>query len=355
MKKTLNKFNGKKVLITGNTGFKGSWLSFWLTLVGAKVFGYSNNIPTNPSLYDNLNLKNFVNQTWGDIRNYNELNNLINKVKPDYIFHLAAQSIVKVSYDDPINTFTTNIVGTLNLLQSLLHYEESVNVIIITSDKSYKNIEQLWGYKENDIFGGDDPYSASKASTEMVIEGYFKSFFLNKKNVKIAVGRAGNVIGGGDWSPFRLVPDAIKSWSKNNTLELRNPNATRPWQHVLEPLSGYLVLANKISNDNKCNLNSFNFGPKFDQNFKVITLLNKLSSNWGNAKISIQKNKSFKESSLLKLNCEKADLYLGWRPILSFDDNVRLTVEWYKEYFINNNISELTKNQIDYYVNLRGD
>jgi CDP-glucose 4,6-dehydratase len=264
---------------------------------------------------------------------------------------------VEISYKQPLDTFTTNIIGTLNLLECLKNYKNKISVVIITSDKSYKNIEQIWGYKENDIFGGTDPYSSSKAATELVLMGYFHSFFQNKNNIRIAIARAGNVIGGGDWSLSRLVPDAIKSWSKNKTLMVRNPNATRPWQHVLEPLSGYLYLAINIHENSKCNLESFNFGPKFDQNYSVKTLLKKASTYWKNSKISIKKIPSFKESSLLKLNCEKADLFLGWKPILTFNDNIFLTIDWYIKYLNGkeDDILEITKKQIDYYVNLRSD
>lgn len=353
MRIKLETYKNKRVLITGNTGFKGAWLSYWLHLIGAKVYGYSINIPTKPSLFNSLNLESKITQKWADVRDKRILSNYIKKIKPDYIFHLAAQSIVKTSFDKPFDTFNVNTFGTLNLLEILRLYSSKVNIVIITSDKSYKNIEQLWGYKEIDAIGGDDPYSASKGATEIIINSYFQSYIKNYKNIHMAVARAGNVIGGGDWSHFRLIPDAIKSWSKNIPLNIRSPNSTRPWQHVLEPLYGYLILGLKISSSKKINGESFNFGPRFDQNFSVMELLKESSYYWKNSSFICKKNKSFKESSLLKLNCEKAALLLDWEPTLNFKDTIRLTFEWYRAFIEKKNMEHFTKNQINYYERLR--
>ena len=232
-------FKNKKILITGHTGFKGTWLTFWLKNVGANICGVSKDIPTNPSFFKTLKLKNKIINHRIDIRNLPALKKIVKNFKPDFVFHLAAQSLVKKSYYDPTNTFTTNTIGTCNLLESLRYLKNKCNAVIITSDKSYKNIEILRGYKESDQLGGYDPYSASKGCAEFIIQSYIKSFFKKKKNIRIGITRAGNVIGGGDWSDDRIVPDCFKSWSLNKKVLIRNPNTTRPWQHVLEVISGY--------------------------------------------------------------------------------------------------------------------
>ena len=240
-------FKNKKVIVTGHTGFKGTWLSLWLNTMGAKVLGISKNIPTDPSHFKSINLKKKIKNSKINICNYNKLSNVFKKYQPDFVFHLAAQSLVKKSYLNPIETWHSNTIGTLNVLESLKQIKKKVYVVIITSDKSYKNLEISRGYKEDDLLGGKDPYSASKGSAEFAIQSYIKSFFSNKKNnVFISVARAGNVIGGGDWSTDRLIPDCIKSYSNNKVAAIRSPNSTRPWQHVLEVIYGYLTLASKI-------------------------------------------------------------------------------------------------------------
>ena len=239
-----NQYKNKKVLVTGHTGFKGSWLTSWLVLLGAKVTGLSLYVPTNPSHFKAIKLRNKINNKKMDIRNLKLLKKFFKKHQPDYVFHMAAQAIIKKSYSDPINTWETNTVGTLNVLESLREIKKNCVTVIITSDKCYKNLEIKRGYKENDILGGKDPYSASKASAELAIQSYISSFFpLNKTKVFIGIARAGNVIGGGDWSENRLIPDCVKSWSKNKKALIRNPKSTRPWQHVLEAVCGYLLLA----------------------------------------------------------------------------------------------------------------
>ncbi len=343
-------FKNKKIIITGHTGFKGSWLTLWLHSLGAKVFGISKNIPSTPSHFTSLGISKKIKKVKLDLKNYQKLKNVINKNKPDYIFHLAAQSLVKKSYSNTIDTWQSNLIGTVNLLESLKTYKKKITVIIITSDKSYKNLEIKRGYKENDLIGGIDPYGASKSSAEIAIQSYVKSFFISKnKKVSIAVARAGNVIGGGDWSEDRLVPDCVKSWSKNKKVIIRNPNSTRPWQHVLEALSGYLTLAVKLKkNKKKFHGQAFNFGPSTTSSFKVREVIKEMKKNWNlvNWK-EIKNKKTFFENNLLKLNSKKAKSYLNWSSKLKFNETIFLTTEWYKNYYskkfkpIQNSLSQI--------------
>ena len=255
------------------------------------------------------------------------------RYKPDYIFHLAAQSLVKQSFKYPVNTFTTNFVGTLNILESLRELKKDCVSVIITSDKSYKNFEIDRGYKENDILGGEDPYSASKGSAELVIQSYCNSFFKGKKK-KIAVARAGNVIGGGDWSKDRLVPDCMKSWSKRKKVILRNPDSTRPWQHVLEAVFGYLTLAIKLSKNSKIRGEAFNFGPNNKDNKSVLNVVKEMKKSWKAVSWTIKKSRKAKyESKLLKLNSNKAKLKLNWKNNLNFKEMIKMTTNWYKNFY----------------------
>ena len=295
-------FKNKKVLITGHTGFKGSWLALWLSMSGAKVMGISNKIITNPSNFKAIKLKKEILSKNIDIRNLKKIKTAIIKFQPDFVFHLAAQSLVKKSYEDPIYTYETNTIGTLNILESLRFLKKRCNAILITSDKSYKNLEIKRGYKENDLLGGIDPYSSSKASAELIIQTYINTFLKRQKNIRVGIARAGNVIGGGDWSLNRLIPDCVKSWSKNKSVLIRNPKSTRPWQHVLEALSGYIILSYKLSINKKIHGEAFNFGPSNNNEFNVIDVINKMKKDW--KKVSwkiIKKNNLQHESILLKL------------------------------------------------------
>ena len=318
-----NIYKNKKVLITGHTGFKGSWLSMWLVKLGAKVIGVSKNIPTNPSMFEKLNLESKIQHYLADIRNIETLREIILNEKPDFIYHLAAQAIVSTSYNDPIDTFTTNINGTMNLLEILRHYQKKCVVILITSDKCYDNVEWLWGYKETDMIGGKDIYSGSKGAAELVIKSYYNSFFHNNHLVRLAIGRAGNVIGGGDWAKDRIVVDSILAWNNNKKVEIRSPKSTRPWQHVLEPLSGYLALGEQLFNNLKLNGEPFNFGPKAEQNRTVVDLLTDIGKYWGftneNKAFEIKGEVPFHEASFLKLNCDKALFYLKWESTLHYE------------------------------------
>ncbi|RPF74834.1 MAG: CDP-glucose 4,6-dehydratase [Rickettsiales bacterium TMED289] len=354
----MNNFNkvfaGSKVLITGHTGFKGSWLSSWLKLLGANLIGVSDQVKTNPSHYEYI-LNIFNKDLTADIRNLNVLKEIIKENKPEFIFHLAAQPIVLDSYRDPYSTFTSNTLGTINLLEALRTYTEECNVVIITSDKSYENLELDRGYHEEDRIGGLDPYSASKGAAELAIKSYFASFFKVNHRVKLAVARAGNVVGGGDWSSGRIVPDAIKAWQDNKPLIIRNPYSTRPWQHVLEPLHGYLLLAKFLKLKKPINGEAFNFGPHADQTFNVADvteILKKylLGFSW---EADFKNNSNIYESKLLALNITKANKDLDWSPTLSIEDTFRLTAEWYENFYESaksEHIFNFTIDQIENYI-----
>lgn len=340
-------YKNKKIFITGHTGFKGSWLVSVLLNFGARVTGFSLNDPKrkNYELFtDHKNVKNI----YGNILNYKKLKKSIFKFKPDIIFHLAAQSIVADSYKDPYNTFQTNLMGSINLIDICNQYKYLKSLVLITSDKCYKNLEIKRGYKEDDILGGEDPYSASKAATEIVFSSYFKSF-LNKKKCGFSTVRAGNVIGGGDWSNNRIIPDCVRSIINKKELVLRNPNSTRPWQHVLEPISGYLLLAQKNYENTKKFSGAWNFGPAVNETKKVIDVVN-LLSRYIEKKIKIKFTKSFfNEAKLLKLNSSKAIAYLKWKPKWNMKQSIIQTALWYKEFFNNSNMIKVTKHQINNY------
>tara|TARA_B110000008_G_C16975104_1_gene565531 strand:+ start:2215 stop:3315 length:1101 start_codon:yes stop_codon:yes gene_type:complete len=353
----LNNFKGQTILVTGHTGFKGSWLSIWLNQLGARVHGASINIPSNPSHFVSSNLSSHIEDHRIDIRDANSLNALVKKIQPDYVFHMAAQALVRHSYENPIETIQTNAIGTANLLDAIRMLDKQVIAIMITSDKAYNNVEWPWGYRETDRLGGKDPYSASKGMAELIIHSYVESFFnSSNSNVRLGITRAGNVIGGGDWAVDRVVPDCIKSWSSNETVNIRSPYSTRPWQHVLEPLSGYLSLAKALSESNELHGEAYNFGPSSNQNYSVSKLIEEMSKHWDQVRWNdISKSKEyFHEAGLLKLNCDKALFDLNWRPTLRFPEMVKMTVDWYILYYENNNesIYELTSKQIEDYVKL---
>jgi CDP-glucose 4,6-dehydratase len=350
-------FSGKKILVTGHTGFKGSWLSIWLKQLGAKVHGVSFDIPSNPSHFDATNLSNQIEDHRLDIRDADSIATLVQKIQPDFVFHLAAQALVRPSYESPLETITTNAIGTANLLDALRRLNKPVVALMITSDKAYDNVEWVWGYRETDRLGGKDPYSASKGMAELVIKTYVESFFKSKdSNVSVGIARAGNVIGGGDWATDRIVPDCMQAWALNKTVDIRSPHATRPWQHVLEPLSGYLVLADALARDNKFHGEAYNFGPSSNQNYPVSELIDEMANYWNNVRwndVSGSKN-HVHEAGLLKLNCDKALFDLNWRPTMEFLDTVKMTVEWYKHYYQNSNQSmhDFTLSQIVKYTKL---
>jgi CDP-glucose 4,6-dehydratase len=353
-----NIYHGKKILITGHTGFKGSWLTKWLLNLGANVIGISKEIPTKPAMFEILELEKKIHHIVFDITNLDQLIKVVSKEKPDFIFHLAAQAIVSTSYKNPVETIKSNVMGTSNVLETLRILNNKCTAIIITSDKVYDNIEQIWGYKESDKIGGKDMYSGSKGAAELIIKSYYSSFFKSDNSkVRLAVARAGNVIGGGDWAKDRIVVDAILAWSKGKKVEIRSPNATRPWQHVLEPLSGYLNLGMKLHEDKLLNGEGFNFGPMCQEEKTVKELLTDLSVQWVSEKnsdqIVINESRDFHEAVLLKLNCEKSQKFLNWHSTLEYNDTIKFISEWYGSYYKKNiDMNEITFNQIINFQNI---
>lgn len=351
-----NIYKGKKVLVTGHTGFKGSWLTTWLLSLGAQVVGISKDIPTTPSLFEELKLDGQIKEYRQDIRDQSEMVRIVSLEQPDFLFHLAAQPIVSVSYQAPIDTITSNVIGTANILESLRVLNRNCTAVIITSDKAYDNVEQVWGYRENDRMGGKDVYSGSKGAAELVFKSYFHSFFKSDASkVRLCVGRAGNVIGGGDWAKDRLVADCMRAWSVGKAVTIRSPGATRPWQHVLEPLSGYLCLAWQLNASQHLHGEAFNFGPNADQNHNVEELLLGLAKHWDFNEPSeayrCVADTHFSESTLLKLSCDKALAYLDWLPTLSYENTVAFTSQWYYEYYTNKvDMLEYTLKQINQYT-----
>ena len=335
-----NIYKNKKVLVTGHTGFKGSWLTTWLLALEANVVGISKDIPTHPAMFEELELESKIVHYEADIRDLVLMKKIITEEAPDFLFHLAAQPIVSTSYSDPIETISSNVIGTANILESLKSSNHVCTAIIITSDKAYDNVEQVWGYKENDQMGGKDIYSGSKGAAELIIKSYYHSFFNNKEsNVKLGIGRAGNVIGGGDWAKDRIVVDCMQAWSEKLSVEIRSPDATRPWQHVLEPLSGYLNLGEALYTNKTLHGEAFNFGPRAEQNHTVKELLEDLSKYWHFDDVSnaftVTDNVPFHEAGLLKLNCDKALFYLKWQANLEYTQTIKFTSEWYYDFYEN--------------------
>ena len=347
-------YKNKKILVTGHTGFKGSWLVSWLRHLGADVYGFSKDLLPYPSHFHLLDLENKVKHYIGDIRDQKLISEKIELIKPDVIFHLAAQAIVSSSYSDPLGTISTNVMGTANILDCLRNIKHKCATVIITSDKCYENKEWLWGYREIDQLGGKDIYSSSKASAELIVRSYLESFFKKDSNASIAVARAGNVIGGGDWAKDRIVPDIFRSWSNNQVVEIRSPGSTRPWQHVLEPLSGYLTLGEKLWNSKKFHSEVYNFGPLANVDKSVLELVRNLfiywNCNYPKDYYSIKEEIMFGESKLLKLNCDKAFSDLGWIANLDFEKTAEFVGKWYYDYYISKkNVQELTINNIKAY------
>lgn len=345
-------YDKKVVLVTGNTGFKGAWLSKWLTKMGARVSGFSNMIPTNPSLFECLALPESIDHREGDIRNASKVREILLDIQPDFIFHLAAQSLVSESVHAPVDTFATNSLGTLHLLDALRSVKKKTQVVFVTSDKCYENKEWDFGYRETDQLGGKDPYSASKACAEIMFHSLFRTYFIDHPFVSMATGRAGNVIGGGDWAKDRIVPDCIRSWTENKEVVLRSPHATRPWQHVLEPLSGYLKLGQALFEKHPgINGESFNFGPPSMHDLSVGELVGQMQKIWHHAVWRTEEHELAKrESGLLKLNCDKALRRLDWRPSLLQSESIDMTARWYWSFYQEKaDASQLTNDQLENY------
>jgi len=353
--KSIRTFKNSKVIVTGHTGFKGSWLTAWLKALGAEVMGISLNYVSHPSHYKVSKIYKGIKDVRLDIYNKRSLEKKIMKFKPNFIFHLAAQSLVGRSYVNPLTTWKTNVLGTLNVLESLKKLQNPCVAVIITSDKCYYNKEIHYGYKETDVLGGKDPYSGSKASAEILIKSYIESFFKKESKILIATARAGNVIGGGDWAENRIIPDCVRSWSKNKKVQLRNPNSTRPWQHVLEVVGGYLCLAINLKYNKNLHGESFNFGPNRSKEHSVLELVQEMGNYWENVswKNNSKSRKKFYESGLLRLNCNKAEKFLKWKSILKFNETVEMVANWYNDfYFDPENIEQTTNEQIKRYQSL---
>lgn len=351
----------KRILVTGHTGFKGSWLIQWLIKHGAEVSGLADQVPTTPAHFDDTACADLLKKDLRiDIADTTAVVDAVRDLQPEVIFHLAAQPLVLASVEDPVLTFRTNVLGTANLLDAVRHRGEPCVVICITSDKCYENQEWLWGYRETDRLGGKDPYSASKACAELVIQSYVRTHFGDPENgVRLGIGRAGNVIGGGDWADNRIVPDCVRAWSKGEPVTCRNPKATRPWQHVLEPLSGYVALASALLESPRLHGEAFNFGPPSGTDFSVGELIEEMTTHWPGASWENAGDPdAVPEAGLLKLDCDKALAHLDWRCTLDWKENIAMTVDWYRDYFKNastysvEQFRDLTVRQLDNYEDL---
>lgn len=350
----LSVFRGKRVLVTGDTGFKGSWLSLWLHDLGADVMGYALPPRQDDDHYHLLGLGDLIHHVDGDIRDLSFLEKVCFEFQPEFIFHLAAQSLVRMSYEMPKVTFDTNVGGSVNILEMARALTSLRVLIYVTSDKCYRNKEWIWGYREVDELGGDDPYSASKAAAEIIFNAYVAAFFSKRRNFGAASVRAGNVIGGGDWSSDRIVPDCIRALKSGNPIVLRNPDATRPWQHVMEPLFGYLLLASRLYHSPKMYAGSWNFGPT-DEAFRTVrNLAEGVVRFWGEGEVIVAPQSDDPvESMLLHLNCDKAKRLLSWSCGMDFEATVAKTVEWYKGVYSGTNVLEMSRRQISDYGEVR--
>jgi CDP-glucose 4,6-dehydratase len=331
-------YKGKRVLITGHTGFKGSWLALWLHELGANVTGLALPPNTEPSHFRLIGLKDLVCHIESDIRDLKALKHVVDIEKPEIVFHLAAQAIVRDSYNDPKTTFDTNIGGTVNVLEAIRHCPTVKTVVVVTSDKCYENKEWVWGYRENDPLGGNDPYSASKGATEIVCSAYYRSYFTSKgrgTHLGFATARAGNVIGGGDWAKDRIIPDCVRALSKSEPIVVRNPKATRPWQHVLDPLSGYLLMAERLWENPDKFSGVWNFGPQTSDQITVRELAERFITAWGKGSIYIPNTneKAPHEAHFLRLSIDKAASELKWQPILDSSSSIDWAVDWYKTWY----------------------
>lgn len=340
----------KKVFLTGHTGFKGSWLSIWLSHLGADVTGYSLNPPTNPSLFELSYIEDIVKSIIGDIKDKDRLQKDLADAQPEILIHMAAQPLVRLSYDKPLETFETNIMGTANILEAVRNCPTIRSVVIVTTDKCYENKEWFWGYRENEPMGGFDPYSSSKGCAELVTAAYRNSFFNNtgdENYTAIATARAGNVIGGGDWALDRLIPDCMQALLNNQKIIIRNPNAIRPWQHVLEPLHGYLVLAEQLYKNGMMYAESWNFGPEDNDCKEVDYVVSQICNKWSKESEYIVENKNCPhEATFLKLDCSKAKNLLNWTPVWTIDETIDSIIEWYEKYEENSNMLEVCRDQI---------
>lgn len=346
----LSTFAGRRVMVTGHTGFKGSWLAFLLKEIGAEVLGYALPAEQPLSHFAALDLAKSIHHIEADVRDAALLIKTMRDFQPEFVFHLAAQALVRPSYADPRTTFDTNVMGSVNLLEAVRQCDSVCSLVYITSDKCYENLEWVWGYRENDRLGGHDPYSASKAAAEIVFSAYARSFFSQRPGLGAASTRAGNVIGGGDWAQDRIVPDCIRAIGINKPVKLRNPNATRPWQHVLEPLSGYLLLATRLREAPSTYSGAWNFGPPSGQVRTVLNVAQHMVAHFGRGSVGIEKNNTQQhEANLLQLNCDKAHQLLGWQPRWHVDQTLTATAEWYKAVMDGADVATITRQQLREY------
>lgn len=354
MRDALKSFSNKRVFVTGHTGFKGTWLTFILKELGADVMGFALPPTSGQNHFDLLNMQSRIAHVIGDIRDGHALNDAIQSFQPEYVFHLAAQALVKESYNDPVSTFGSNVMGSVQLLEAVRKCKSVRSLVYITSDKCYENVEWIWGYRENDRLGGRDPYSASKAAAEVVFSSYARSFFSSRPEMGAATTRAGNVIGGGDWAADRIVPDCIRAVESNNPIKLRNPHATRPWQHVLEPLSGYLLLSARLRDQPEPFSGSWNFGPFTTEVRTVEEVARSIIHSLGRGSIEIEDQQNHPhEAKLLQLNCDKAQQLLGWFPRWPVNKTLSATAHWYKTVMDGGDVEKITRSQIqDYFPEL---
>lgn len=339
-------FNGRKVLLTGHTGFKGSWLALWLTQLGAEVVGLSLPPDTEPSHWRLLELG--LDDHLTDIRDYVAVQKILDQVQPEIVFHLAAQPLVRRSYVDPLNTWSTNVQGTAHVLEACRHVASVKAIVSVTTDKCYENQDWLWGYRENDRLGGHDPYSASKAGAELVAASYRDSYFKADGAPLLATARAGNVIGGGDWSEDRLIPDLVRASARGESVEIRSPNSTRPWQHVLESLSGYLLLGQRLLEQDAGFAEAWNFGPDEVGNQTVATVLSRLTQSWHGLHWHVTDSPQPHEAGLLQLDSSKARALLLWHPVWGLEEGIRQTAHWYRAYEEKGEV--ISRQQLDNYV-----
>jgi CDP-glucose 4,6-dehydratase len=346
----VNFWKGKKVFLTGHTGFKGSWMSLWLQDMGALVKGYSLDVKTKPSLFEKANVAEHMQSEIGDIRNLEKLTISILSFKPEILIHMAAQPLVRLSYLEPVETYTTNVIGTVNVLEAARKCSNIKAIVSVTTDKCYENKEWEWGYRENEPMGGHDPYSSSKGCAELVTSAYRRSFFNGKDTASLASARAGNVIGGGDWSDDRLIPDILRAFEKLEPVVIRNPLSTRPWQHVLEPLSGYLVLAQELFLNGDNFAEGCNFGPKDEDCKPVNWILDNMVKFWGNnASWNLDKNNNPHEAGFLKLDCSKASNRLKWNPKWNLQLTLKSIVDWHQLYINGGDIKKQCLKEINTY------
>ena len=345
-------WKNKRIFLTGHTGFKGSWLSLWLQEMGAQVKGFSLAPHTTPNLFDEAKVKDGMESEIGDIRDLQLITESMRAFDPEIVIHMAAQPLVRLSYSEPVETYATNVMGTIHVLEAARKCKNLKSIVAITTDKCYENKEWPWGYRENEPMGGHDPYSSSKGCCELLISSYRNSFFNTPESASLASVRAGNVIGGGDWSDDRLIPDILKAFEKSDPVVVRNPLSTRPWQHVLEPLSGYLVLAEKLYQDGDQFAEAWNFGPRDEDCQSVAYILDKMIATWGQgASWEMDANSHPHEAGFLKLDCSKAKQKLHWEPKWNLAFTLTSIVKWHKAFLQNENIRLICQNEIKSYSN----